>query len=101
MFVWLMKYNPHYRDVTINEHTLQCLPDNGVPSDITTKESDGDISDETVQYAESSLNENEDIVYSQKSNTSSFMPVNEQQQQELDAINNKLNADRAVDWPKA
>ena len=44
--LWLMQNNPHYRDITINEHALQCLPVNGVPSGIMTVESDTDMSSE-------------------------------------------------------
>ena len=45
------------------------------------------------------LRENkDDILYSQKSRTNIFTPVNEQQ--ELHAINNKLNAEKVDDPPK-
>ena len=34
---WLIKNNPH-SEMTVNEHTLNSLPDNGVPPELMTVE---------------------------------------------------------------
>ena len=102
VLLWLMHNNPHYRDVTINEHALQCLPVNGVPSGIMTVECDTDIMSNEVtspDLGSTTDNGEEDTVYNQTSEMSSFMPVNEQQQQELEAIKDKLCPNEPVNWP--
>ena len=38
-----LRNNPHYSNVTINQHALESLPVDGVPSDIMTVESESDI----------------------------------------------------------
>ncbi len=40
--VWLIN-NPHYSELTINEDALNSLPENGVPPDLMTVETDDDI----------------------------------------------------------
>ena len=46
--VWLINNNPHYSELTINEDALNLLPENGVPPDLMTVETDDDIvSDDT------------------------------------------------------
>jgi hypothetical protein len=41
--VWLINNNPHYSKLTINEEALNSLPENGVPPDLMTVETDDDI----------------------------------------------------------
>ena len=41
--VWLINNNPHYSGLTINDNALNSLPENGVPPDIMTVETDDDI----------------------------------------------------------
>ena len=38
--LWLLRNNPHYSNATINQHALESLPVDGVPSDIMTVESE-------------------------------------------------------------
>ncbi len=40
---WLINNNPHYSGLTINDDALNSLPDNGVPTDLMTVETDDDI----------------------------------------------------------
>ena len=40
---WLLKNNPHYSNVTINQHALKTLPIDDVPSEIMTVHSENDI----------------------------------------------------------
>ena len=41
--IWLSINNPCYSDLTINEEALDLLPENGVPSDVLTVETNVDI----------------------------------------------------------
>ena len=41
--IWLINNNPHYSGLTINDDALNSLPDNGVPTDLMTVETDDDI----------------------------------------------------------
>ena len=36
--LWLIQNNPHYSELQINEHALNSLPENGVPSNLMTVE---------------------------------------------------------------
>ena len=99
--LWLVRNNPHYRDVTINQHALESLPINGVPSDITTVESDSDILSEEITLPDlsPSTDNDEDKVYNQTAEMSSFLPACEKQRQELDAIKNQLFPNEPMSWP--
>jgi hypothetical protein len=41
--VWFINNNPNNSKLTINEEALKSLPENGVPSDLMTVETDDDI----------------------------------------------------------
>ena len=68
--LWLLQNNPYYKDVTINQHTLDCLSTNSVPSNMMTVESDDDIvSDElpSPDLGLSTYNDEKDKVYNHSS----------------------------------
>ena len=45
--IWLINNNPHYSELTINEEALNSLPENGVPTNLMTVQTDdGIISDD-------------------------------------------------------
>ena len=54
-----------------------CLPDAGPPTD----------------------NPTEDIVYNAATEMSSFLPVGEQQEQEIEAVRNQLSEKEPMQWP--
>ncbi|CAB3982591.1 Hypothetical predicted protein [Paramuricea clavata] len=77
------------------------LPVNGVPSGIMTVESDTNIMSNEItspDLGSTTDNGEEDTIYNQTSEMSSFMPVNEQQQQDLEAIKDKLCPNKPVNW---
>lgn len=39
---WLINNNPHYSDVQVNPHSLNSLPENGVPHDLISVETEND-----------------------------------------------------------
>ena len=76
--LWLMNNNPHYNDITVNEDALQLLPDNGIPTDIMSVETEDDIvlEDDTPAAAGPPTdNPSEDVVYDDSTEMSSFLPV--------------------------
>ena len=86
---WLIENNPHYAGVDMNLEALNSLPENGVPADILTVDTDPTVfSDENAKPDSSSgpcsLNPDEDVVYNSSSEMSSFLPVGEQKQQEME-----------------
>ncbi|XP_020915212.2 uncharacterized protein LOC110252718 [Exaiptasia diaphana] len=100
--LWLTNNNPHYSDVEIDEHALNALPINGVPVDLLTVESDeAIISDNNAEVDLGPPTDNpfEDRAYNESIDMSSFLPVGEQQQQELDAVRNQISANEPLNWP--
>jgi len=50
--LWLLQNNPHYADISINLDALNCLPVDGIPTDLLTVESNDEIhvvSDELIE----------------------------------------------------
>ncbi|CAB3984730.1 Hypothetical predicted protein [Paramuricea clavata] len=100
--VWLINNNPHYSELTINEEALNSLPENGVPPDLMTVETDDDIvSDDncSLDAGPPTDNPSEDIVYNHSTEMSSFLPVGEQQQQQIEAVRNQLSENEPMPWP--
>ena len=101
--MWLITNNPHYSQLTINEDALNSLPENGVPPDLMTVETDDDIvSDDNCNSPDvgpPTDNPSEDIVYNDSTEMSSFLPVGEQQQQEIEAVRNQLSENEPMPWP--
>ena len=95
----LYKNNPHYSDVELNFHALNSLPENSVPQEIISLEAD-----ETVIHEQFNCNadrgpasSDDEVVYDSHTDSSSFLPVN-RQQQETDLIQQQLLHGH-VDWP--
>ena len=100
--IWLINNNPHCSGLTINDDALNSLPDNGVPTDLMTVETDDDIvSDDNCSpdAGPPTDNPSEDVVYNDSTEMSSFLPVGEQQQQEIDAVRNQLSENEPMQWP--
>ena len=102
--VWLINNNPHYSELTINEDALISLPENGVPSDLMTVETNDDIVSDDNCSADSGPptgNPSEDIVYNNSTEMSSFLSVGkqQQQQQEIEAVRNQLSKNEPMEWP--
>ena len=99
--VWLINNNPQYSEVLVNEDALNVLPENGVPSELMTVETDNDIVSDNCSpdVGPPTDNPSEDIVYNNSTEMSSFLPVGEQQQQEIDAVRNQLSENEPMQWP--
>ncbi len=98
--LWLIRNNPHYSDLTLNEEALNLLPDNDVLPDLMTVETDDDIvSDNNCDVGPPTDNPSEDVVYNESTEMNSFLPVGEQQQQEVEAVRNQLSENQRMEWP--
>lgn len=100
--LWLAQNNPHYADVEIDELALNSLPDNGVSTDLLTVETEDHIlSDENIDFdlGPPTDNHSEDTVYNESTDMSSFLPVGQQQEQELNAVRTQLSGNDQMSWP--
>ena len=100
--IWLINNNPHYSNLEINEDALSSLPENGVPPDLMTVETDDDIvsvDNCSPDVGPPTDNPSEDIVYNGSTEMSSFLPVGEQQQQEIEAVRSQLSKNEPMSWP--
>ena len=101
---WLIRNNPQYKNVTLNQDALDSLPQNNVPEDLITvhlteemNENDLDINTELLGPDLGPNTNAEDIVYDEESDISSFLPVASSQQQEIEAAQEQLS--QTMDWP--
>ena len=81
---------------------MNLLPDNGVLPDLITVETDHDIISDIetcTDVGPPTDNPSEDVVYNNSTEMSSFLPVGEQQQQELEAVRNQLSEKEPMAWP--
>ena len=95
VLLWLINKNPHYSNLQINLEALNSLPENGVPSDLLTVSTDHEI------ISEHDISESaEDVVYNQTTEKSSFLPVGEEKEQQLQSIRKHiLTQENFIDWP--
>ena len=97
-----MNNNPHYSDVSVNNNALHSLPMDGVPSDLLTVKSDNEIVPDYISKPDvgpPGKNLEEESIHDQTNETSSFLPVAQQQQQEIDAIKDQLSVNKTLAWP--
>jgi hypothetical protein len=100
--LWLIQNNPYYFDLQVNEDALNLLPENDVPPNLRTVEIDDDIvldDNCSPDVGPPTDNPTEDIVYNDSTEMSSFLPVGEQQQQEIEAVRNQLTENDPMQWP--
>ena len=98
--LWLIQNNPLYAE--LDTDALNYLPENGVPTDLMAVETEDDIikdSDLMPDEGPPTDNPDEDIVYNNSTEFSSFLPVGEQQAQEKEAVRNQLSGNEAIAWP--
>ncbi len=97
-----MQNNPHYAELEINEDALNSLPENGIPANLMTVETENEIisnDDVMSDLGPPTENPSEDIVYNNLTDMNSFLPVGEQQEQEIEAVRNQLSANEPMPWP--
>lgn len=97
---WLINNNPHYKGVKVNQHSLNCLPEHGVPHDLALVERE-DTDNETSE-PDFGFQNTEDTVYNEQTEIHSFLPIPQCEQQEIQAIQQKLSSThstQAMSWP--
>ena len=97
---WLIYNNPHYKDVTVNQHCLNLLPENGVPLDLISVETENDDIDSS--HPDVGPQNEEDILYNEQTEMSSFLPIPQCQQQEIEAVQQQLSFNHHnehIPWP--
>ena len=99
--LWLIQNNPLYSELEINVDALNQLPENGVPSNLMTVETDHEIASDNLTPDLCILSDNccEDIVYNDSNEISSFLPVGEPEEQEIQAVKNQISDNEPMIWP--
>ncbi|CAH3173109.1 unnamed protein product, partial [Porites lobata] len=96
---WLVNNNSHYKDITINQNSLNSLPEHGVPHGLLSVETENIDLNATCEPDLGPQNE-DDIVYNEGTEMSSFLPIPECQQQEIEAVRQQLSNDsNHLPWP--
>ena len=101
---WLFSNNPQYQGLEINMDSLSSLPENGIPSDLQTIVTDSTVNSEiSDDAAPGDIDEIADIdhadkVYTDDTETSSFLPSAQNDQLEVNASTSKLSAGK-LDFP--
>lgn len=84
------------RDIQVNSESLEALPVNGVPVDLQTIENN--IVLDNLDNDIDGIDDYEQI-FDKHTETSSFLPQNENEQLENAAIQEKLNFQNKLEWP--
>lgn len=74
---WLSLHNPLYKDIKINQDSLNSLPQNGIPSDLQTIQTTSDTLNKETDHSFSTGNEldhDSDIVFNNSTETRVFFP---------------------------
>ena len=99
---WLIRNNPQYRTLTINQAALKSLPENGVPEDLLTvqTENDNEESNDSPEVSapdRGQYQSEEDILYNKETEVSSFLPIPQLKAPEIQAVQQELL--NTIDWP--
>lgn len=98
---WLLKNNPHYLDVELDQDALNSLPNNAVPDSLLSVETQdtanlNDALNFSPDRGPSSLDE-EDVVFNRDTDTSSVLPMPNAEQQEIEFIQQQVQGQ--INWP--
>ena len=91
--------------MNVDKRPLQSSPENGVPPDLLSVETEDDIVLEDDKEGGPAAagpptdNPSEDVVYNNSTEMSSFLSVGEQQRWEVEAVRNQLSVSEPMAWP--
>ena len=88
---WLIKHNPQYKNVLIDQKVLESLPSNGVPSNVSTIETLEDP-EEIDSHDTDTILTGGDADYEKEN--SIFLPLSTNDHLESDAIKNSLDCSK-------
>ena len=96
---WLIQNNPHYKDVIVNQDSLNLLPEHGIPHELLSVDSE-DIDENYLTSCDLRPQNEDDIVY-EGTQMSSFLPIPEGHQQEIQALRAHLvqPPSHIMPWP--
>ena len=99
---WLSRHNPLYSDIEINYQALVSLPENEVSQQLLSIQTEEKVIDDTLNCGpdRGPVYEEDDNVYNTNVDTSSFLPINNSQQQEKHSINQQVLQGH-IDWPSS
>ena len=100
---WLKHNNPYYADIEIDQEALQQLPVHGVPEHLPTLD---DPHTDLEPLLQLDINNSTDQEETPQHNATgpqtvshSFIPQQQEQQQEQDAIRAFINGEHPLNWP--
>ena len=85
---WLMKNNLQYEKIMFDSDALNSLPTNGIPDDLQTIQTVA--SEECNEHVSNNSDIDDEELFDKETETSSFLPQNENGQLENDAIQNTI-----------
>ena len=96
---WLIANNPCYKMLDINFDALAILPEDGIPDDFmslhtTEQENEND----TCHYDQGPCVNDEDLVYNEQTQMTSFLPVPEKEAKEINIMQQQLET-ATMEWP--
>ena len=95
---WLVQHNPLYHNISIDKSALAQLPSDGVPADLVKLETmSNDINSVCNKVLSLNSHVDEDL-FDHTDNSSSFLPVNINDQLKIDAIKKTLHSAK-ISWP--
>ena len=86
---WLIPHNPHYRAIKINQHSLNSLQENGIPSEIQQVDCDSEQQDICDPELGAQNDDDQDIAFDENSEMNS--PIPQTTNKEAEAICNHLH----------
>ena len=84
---WLITNNPHYKDIIVNQNSLRSLPDNGIPNELLSLETEDFDDSQPTDPDIGALNQND--LY-RRNRKNSFLPIPDFQLKEAQAIQQHL-----------
>lgn len=93
---WLMKNNPHYENIMFDSDALNSLPTNGMPDELQTIETVEP--DDCHDHVLNDTDVDDEELFDKETETSSFLPQNENGLLENEAIQNEI-AEQKLNWP--
>jgi hypothetical protein len=75
---WLIQNNPHYKCVVVNQDSLNLLPENGIPQELLSVDTEN-IDENYLTTHDLGPQNEDDIVYNEGTQMSSFLPIPEGQ----------------------
>ena len=94
----MINNNPQYKQVVINQQSLNSLPDDSIPDSINSVLSDFEEPSDICQPDLGPVDTEDDNMFDEHSQMTSFLPVPQNIGREAEKITNDLQS-HSIDWP--